>query len=336
MGTGRAGTHMLNVHFEDGPWPCLNKVCQFYGLNVIKDYTLGHCHSGVMRGEFTCQCGFSYSRPAPDRDGYSRTKPHKILKTGKEWEEKFIAYWGDRKVTQPAIAGALGCSMTFVRKMSIALDLPLRKNRPKTRVERGSTSLKFEQMREAYRHDVWELKRQFPEDERRAFYVRLPRQIQWLLKNDREWLEATLPGPKRGGPKVDWARRDLELSKTVPGIRQQFIDDEVKENSLRRLSKDRFLTELRIHHNAVRKGCYPHTIAAITKATESSIEYRIRKLFWILRDDTAELPNTFLKLLAGVEIRLKMRESEAFRSTLRAAEALFLERVQSQCNTIAA
>lgn len=325
-----------NVHFESGPWPCLNKVCDFYGINVVEDYALGHSHTGVKRGVFSCQCGYSYSRPAPDRDGSTRTKPSKILKTGKAWERRFIELWGDWAVTKPEIAAELGCSMTFVRKMSVALDLPLRKNRPKTRTERNSTALKFEKKREAYRHDVCELKRQFPKVERGDFYARLPRQIQWLLKNDRDWLMRVLPACKQGGPKVDWMRRDLELSKKVRGVRQQFIDDDVKDGRLRPLSRNRFFSELRIHHNAVRRGRYPRTIAAVTEATESSAKFKIRRLFYLLQGDAAELPNTFLQLLTIVEIRLEMRETDSLKDVLSSAEKLFLTRVRSRLNTKAA
>ena len=325
-----------NVYFEDGPWPCLNKVCRFHGLEVIKDYSLGRSHTGVTRGVFTCQCGFSYSRPAPDRDGSTRTKPQKILKTGTEWEERFIALWGDRTITIPEIAIALDCSTTYIRKFAVALDLPLRKNREKTRRQRGFTSLKFEQKRAAYREDVCKFIHQFEGAERTEFYRQLPRQMQWLLQNDREWLEEALPAGKRGGPKVDWRKRDLELCATIHRVRQQFIDEEMRSRYLRPLSRTRFLDELGIHHDAAQEGRYPHTLAAIKEATETSGGFKVRKLFWILRDNPADLPTTFLQLLARLEIRRNMRENDAFVTILRSAEALFMERIQRRVGSIAA
>ena len=315
-----------NLHFEDGPWPCLNKVCQFYGVDVIQNYS--YPNTTLKKGIFTCHCGFSYSRLAPDRDGCNRTKLFKILQTGKIWEERFIASWSDRTITSSQIAATLGCSMTYVRKVSVALDLPSKINCKTRRIARRSTALTFEQRREAYRSDICELKRLFPNIDRGDFYARLKRQLQWLLKNDRKWLESAIPKGKHVEPKLDWEQRDLRLSRIVPRIRQQFIDDDIKGDRVRTMTKTRFFTELKIDYHSIRRGRYLRTIAAVANATESSNEFKIRKLFHLLQGDDAKLPRTFPLLLNKAWISIKMRESEAFKDILRSAEELFLSKVQ--------
>jgi Tn7-like transposition protein D/TniQ len=102
-------------HFEAGPWPCLNRACTLYGQSIVTQYTMKTDHHGVSIGSFECECGYKYCRQAPDVDGLSRNRPHKIVSTEPSWNALLANLWMDKQWTLVQIASHLGTSAMFGR-----------------------------------------------------------------------------------------------------------------------------------------------------------------------------------------------------------------------------
>ena len=57
---------------------------------------------------------------------------------------------------------------------------------------------------------------------------RLPRTYTWLYRNDRAWMDAHSPAPRRAArpkQKVDWRRLDADLAAAVPAVAKTLKED---------------------------------------------------------------------------------------------------------------
>jgi Tn7-like transposition protein D/TniQ len=301
--------------FEPGPWPCLNVACQHYGQSVIEDIALKRNNHGTRLGTFRCQCGYTYSRRAPDLNGNTRNCPHKIVATGGRW---------NRRLAQ--VAAELRCSTTQVRKMVMHLNLPLRKRLSRSRVHtfgRSANEL-WERKRQACRTAIQEIRTQAPTLPRSLFYAKARREMCWLLKHDRMWLEGVLPMAKCWGSKVDWREKDRMYARLVQKAKLMLMREGA--GSLCQISKRRLAKVLAIDPGKLARGYLPRTLSAVTKASESSDAYRLRKLFWIVQGDAICQFKSFTAVLTEAGIRTNMRNRAPFAEAIPLADGLFMRR----------
>jgi hypothetical protein len=305
-------------HFEPGPWPCLSPACGHYESEVIHDYFFRADQHGAQVANFRCECGYAYARQAPDFEGKSRLRPHRIISTGDLWNREFQGLWSRSDLQIPVIAAKLRCSTTHIRKMISILGVPSRKNRKKIRRLPLVESTLFDEKRTASRTKIAIFRNNNPNAGRTDFHRYAPREMQWLLKSDRDWLEGILPKAKKWGSKVDWEGRDREYAKRVESAKKGLIASQ--GTSTFRVTAERLMNALRLNPRNARRGYYPNTYDAVQAAAETSEQYRVRKLYWILKNPNSELPSTFAALLNRVEIRLEMRTRPSVIEAIEAAK----------------
>ncbi len=314
-------------HFEPGPWPCLNTVCKWYRHEVIQDYCFRADQHGAQVATFRCECGYTYSRQAPDFEGQSRLCPHRIISTGDLWNREFQTLWADRSLKNPEIAQKLGCSTTHIRKMAAILGLPLRNTARRARSMRPVRPSLLEGIRTIFRRRIESIRIENPLATRRDFHHRAPSEMQWLFKHDRNWVEGKLPKSKRWGAKVDWDGRDEQYARRVKSVKASLIASQ--SDVMFRISRKRIAAALGIDANNTRKGRYARTSRAIQAVVETFEQYKVRKLFWVIENPKAALPSTFSALLYKVAIQPNMRSIPVIAEAMKAAEELFQQRTIS-------
>jgi Tn7-like transposition protein D/TniQ len=114
--------------FGNGPWPCLNHVCEQYRTLCIKSYSIREKSlKGRPVGLFVCpSCGFTYSRAGPDRFPEDAFKRRGIPFYGHLWEIKLREWWLDPDTSIECMARHLGVDPITVKRQAKRLGLPPR------------------------------------------------------------------------------------------------------------------------------------------------------------------------------------------------------------------
>src|SRR6266567_2458617 len=180
--------------FGEGPWPCLNPVCEHYQKRHITTCQIHHQH-GRLVGRFACSCGFTYSRRGPDTSLEDAFRREYILAYGAKWETLLRDLWFDPAVSLRSMSRRLGFSHDVVKRQAVKLHLPF------PRISSWSTKSEMPQPSKKdiswYRTQWLTLIQDTPQEEgREALKHKLPGVFQWLDKHDKEWLRAHLP-PKK-------------------------------------------------------------------------------------------------------------------------------------------
>lgn len=103
--------------FGDGPWMCLNKICNNYCKPVIDKIDINY-NSKKQKpvGRFKCECcGFTYARCGPDACGDDKYKIGKVITIGERYKEE-IESFARKGVSIRYISRKLGLGQKTVKK----------------------------------------------------------------------------------------------------------------------------------------------------------------------------------------------------------------------------
>lgn len=194
--------------FGNGPWPCLNPVCEHYRREVIQTCSISRDKTGMPVGTFSCQCGFIYARRGPDEKPESRYKIGRIKTFGEKWCKSLLFYLTEEKCSLRETARRLNVDPGTVKhQTAIAL---VEKRAGDLRSRRDDRQKQIESHR-----NKWQLLlRLFTDKSRTELRKIAPGIYSWLYRNDHAWLFANLPPKvcKRSvSPRVDWNERDKEV-----------------------------------------------------------------------------------------------------------------------------
>jgi hypothetical protein len=151
--------------------------------------------------------------------------------------------------------------------MAAILGLPLRNAVRRVRSWRPVKPILVEEKRTVFRKKIQAISIDNPRATRTDFHRLVPNEMQWLLKNDRNWLVKVLPKAKKWGSKVDWDGRDRDYSARVESVKKELIA--LQRNTLFRITSERMANALHLDSTKMSKGHYPKTYQAIQAAAES-------------------------------------------------------------------
>jgi hypothetical protein len=299
--------------FGSGPWPCLNPVCNYYNMHIIKTCTITYPAglNGRPSGSFACTCGFTYGRAGPDRERNDIYRRGKIIAVGELWERVLQEAWIDTSLSVNRIAEQLGVDPLTVKRYAQRLKLPMMRTRKNNEVgsspqeisgARGSAGVTHETRME--RRDTW-LKacKTYGHLGRKAVRQQVAREYTWLYRHDRHWLKQNLPLRKRPEPtqRVDWEARDEKIAQLIPGAAQQL---RTQPRSPRRITIAAigraigYLAMIQQHLDLL-----PLTAAALAEFEESRAAFAIRRIQWasLLWQNQDRIPERWeLTRLSGV------------------------------------
>lgn len=279
------------IPFGKSPYPCLNKVCEHYKKDVIRDVHITICtDTRSPVGTFECPaCRFTYSRRGPDITGSNRYKIGRIKSFGEVWKHKLYYLISIKKLSYRATAYELGVDTNTVIKYT-------RKNE---RVDVLSQKVvQWESDKEKWlelckTHLEWtvtEIREEHP-----ALYIR-------LYRNCREWLLANSPKVKARKivtSRIDWVIRDSEVLQQV----KQAVEHLYQVTPPVRLTVSRIGTEIGQRNLLEKKiNKIPETKVFLESATESTEQFQIRRVRFFVEQlhDKGELLEWRLKRLAGL------------------------------------
>jgi hypothetical protein len=101
--------------FGYGPWPCLNKACEYYHMDVIRKVALTrNKKSKETIGTFECTCGYSYTRQA-QRSSDKFKYDGRVKHVGSKWLAKFEEIRVEGRTIRE-MAHDLGVSTTVIQR----------------------------------------------------------------------------------------------------------------------------------------------------------------------------------------------------------------------------
>ena len=282
--------------FGDGPWPCLNQVCEHYRSLCITSYSVREKSSKDRPvGLFVCpSCNFTYSRTGPDRSPEDMFRKSGIPFYGRLWETKLHEWWLESGTSIECMARRLGVDSVTVKRQAERLALP-----PRPVSQRGGESLDKQSDLEQRRKEWLEIMQRYagyPITSLRQQLKRAHTIYCWLKKHDREWLYSHLPPKKKprrtkahlrtafysadeNVSKSQGKDRDVIASRAVRLLAQQLMDapGEPTRVTLTQLEK-----ALPSGWVLLRPNDFPLTVQAFQEVQETREAFALRRIQWAL------------------------------------------------------
>jgi Tn7-like transposition protein D/TniQ len=275
--------------FGDGPWPCLNPVCEQYHQPCITACQIVH-KRGVKRpiGIFVCTCGFAYSRLGPESSANHPFQLSKIKAFGAQWETKLKTLWKDETASLQAIADQLGVAPRTVKLQAMKRGLPFPRpggtypdlkelKRPRRSRVQTSDPTVLETNRAAW----LALMQAHPEAGVTILRNREAALHSWLERNDKTWLSAHLPcpqKPKQPASRVDWEARDLQLAEKVRGTALHLKNLPGRPVFLTVTAIGREIGHLTLLRQHLEK--LPRTAEVLREFVETHEAFAVRRVWW--------------------------------------------------------
>jgi len=280
--------------FGDGPWPCLNPVCNNYYKRCIQECEVIYlpAYGRYPRGRFSCECGFTYSRIGPDHTEKDQFRASKFKLYGPLWEQKLREIWKDPTINISQAAHILGVGQKVfkdqAKKFGLIVIRSLRRDVPVQKVEdsrtyvvritdpvlleKNRTIWLAEQVKTA-NISVKELKSKVPKIHR------------WLYSHDREWLLSNSPKPFRQGtsgpkPLQVLDQRDTQFATEVRSSALSIIHT---HGSPTRLTKASISNSINQKSMILRNlDRLPLTAQTLTEFSETPEMFAIRRVQWLV------------------------------------------------------
>jgi len=272
--------------FGQGPWPCLNPVCEYYLQMKIAECVVEVRKSGRsdqnIIGKFKCSCGYCYYRFGPDREGINLFRQVGILEYGDLWINKLRAMWMNRELTLKEIADRFKIGTNTVKKRATQLGFPsdrfsilLTKNESDINECLNIPKSRNHPQIEPYRKTFLLAREQYPYANRKALRKMFSKEYSYLSKYDSEWFDEHLP-PSMQGKQVKLAayrKRDDELIDKLPTIYKEML------TGLKRITVNTLLRNIGAKNSITSaRQTIPKTYELATKLAESPYQYALRRL----------------------------------------------------------
>lgn len=271
--------------FGNPPWPCLNKLCDKYRDEEIKDVRLTYySKADNLVGSFKCNtCGFSYSRRGPDIDKKDMYNFIKIKDLGDLWRAKLKELVLDEDVTIVEMKKILNVNKTTIYKNAEKLNLPIYTRRA-NKNSREEVNVKVDKRRsnKNYRKKWLNLIKNNPNKSKTELRNLDKATYFWLYHNDKSWLdEVSLKLKKNISPKssvVDWEKRDneiLELIRTNMRVKLN-LDNKPEKISINLIA--RIINRPLLYY--MRTGNVPKTKKYVMSIIDDSDSYAKKRIEW--------------------------------------------------------
>ncbi len=278
--------------FGDGPWPCLNPICNYYCQAFIQECQVRHSPnlSGRPIGIFSCECGFSYSRVGPDKGRDDQFKRNTINAYGTLWETRLRELWEDRTVSLRAIARQLGVDPLTIKRQAARIGLAFPRSVCTNLIQEEPQKLSLPEI-QLSEIAVLEIKRNawlttmqaYPEAGMKILRGKNPSLYTWLYRNDKTWLQEHKPlpkKPKQQSSRVDWEARDLQLAEEVRAVTLRLKNLPGRPVCITISSVGREIGRLALLQKHLDK--LPKTADTLNSLIENREDFAIRRVYWVI------------------------------------------------------
>lgn len=279
--------------FGDGPWPCLNPVCDAYHQRIILSCATQRSRytNDQLVGTFECpQCGFTYAQTRRSEivDPFQRQR---IVSVGPTWEAWLRDRWKDGGYSLRGLARELGVDSNTITKHAARLDLPF--PRPGSRAaaplqQQGIQS--NDDRRKTYRQAWLQALREYPKVGVKFIRSIVPAKIYtWLYRNDHDWLMQHYPRNRTESTRtnrIDWSERDRNLSTQIYAAAQSIRALPGKPKQITVAALGRQLGHLALLQRHLDK--LPLTRAVIEEVVETRTSWAVRRIQYVTDESCKE------------------------------------------------
>lgn len=281
-----------SLPFGEGPWPCLNPICDYYHVSCIQSHTRRANHAKqIPSGVFACpHCGFTYSRVGPDRTPEDAFRRDRIPVYGPVWEGKLREWWADATLSVNELAHRLGVSWPTATFQATRLHLPPREAR---RLPSRNGQQKHRD-RTQCREEWVKLVEEYGEDGLVGFIHRVKGAqllYNWLNKFDREWLCVHCPPPLKpqrtkeapwtvDGESLTLSRqtRDAQMAQAIRQTAPLITNAPGKPQKVTRVQLEKAIST--VGWFITRPERYPLTAQAYQDVKETPEAFALRRIAW--------------------------------------------------------
>lgn len=236
-------TYSMPIPFGNGPWPCVNNICPLYNQRVIKRCKR-KSHEWIT-GFFTCPfCGLVYFRKGYPKE--ENEEQFSVETRGPLFIQQAIQFY-EEGFNIEEIAQKLKSNRTSVRKYLkpqrksdlSEMDLAI----IRTELELGpkqaaaTLNLKMEICKKTVRDAIETLGPTSTRQQIREYNIH---RYDWLMKNDREWMEVHLPSRRVNPRKLNLHTLDDELYTMIV----QAVEETYKNPPPSKINKMQILKKL--------------------------------------------------------------------------------------------
>jgi hypothetical protein len=281
--------------FGKGPWLCLNRVANHYQQPTINECKITYCKiSKLPIGTLKCNCGFIYSRKGPDKGEEDRFKLDRIKCFGKVWIAECQHLFRDPKLSLRAKAKIMGVDPKTILKYS-----------SKTGTD-TTNKIKYVDTSELERRKEGILLTISNHTNPNRTIIRRDnaKDYTWHYRNNREWLYSILPSKyknHRNIQRVNWSKVDEESLKQVKSAIAKVLKYEGKPVRITKAEISRRIDNPNLIEYSLKK--IPRTKEILSKYIESTEEYQIRRINWVVNNWTNdnEISIWRIKRKAGIK-----------------------------------
>lgn len=298
--------------FGKGPWPCLNSVCQHYKENVIisvdKVTQAYSKKQNYIIGTFKCEiCGFEYYRRGPDESEEDIYTISKVKNYGPVWKLKLKELINNNTPKQK-MKKILNADIATILKYKNELELNI------NNIDKISTNYtkKIDRRKSNKNyHKIWiDLVDNNPGKSKTELSKLNKSVYDWLLKNDREWLDKNSPSkriPIKKNDIIDWKKRDDEI---LEMIKKSFKVDLNSNEKPKKITLN-YISILinRPLGSYISSGKMPKVEKYINLITDSRESFIKKKIIWAINlyyNNEKEMPSPYyIMQFLGINTYLK-------------------------------
>jgi hypothetical protein len=280
--------------FGEGPWPCLNPVCEHYLERTIATYHLGETRvKGQAVGIFSCCCGYTYSRIGPDASPEDAFRKGRTRVYGSVWDKKLRTLWFNGTIRQKDIARLFRVNRYTINRQARRLNLPVPRwnARPKVGGRRPKRKPKG---LSRYRSAWLALIKEGSEESWMRLREKAHGVYSWLHRHDREWLDAHSPRKKRADEQkpLTHSKQQPVFNSKVPKRDDARMAEAIKTQAdtllqtpgfPKRMSKARILREILQARYLPPPKAIPFTTQTLQKVIETQEAFALRRIQWVLQ-----------------------------------------------------
>lgn len=266
--------------FGVGPWPCLNKITEHYGKEVVTELIVTEdFESRLPVGTFSCSCGFSYSRKGPDKCHEDRYRIGRIKSFGHVWEERLKEILEKDNLSLREATRVMKCDPKTIIKFDKSLGINCFQENSMRIAGKKEPSINPDLKKiESYKNSIRKAILDNPTVSRTAIRSICKKEYTYLYKHARDWLMENLPQRLQPKPNkniiVDWHNRDIETVRLLKGKYQDFFKKEKPVRITKSLLGKTLGILANLEHNIDK---LPKTEAYLAEILESVEDFQIRR-----------------------------------------------------------
>lgn len=285
--------------FGSGPWICMNPLADHYLEKCIENIEVGtHVAYRILRGDFTCKCGFKYRLIFPEKNPLEVAHfSQRIIRRGEIWYDEFQKLLS-KNLNLTDISRIIKVSPPTVRRIKEQIY----SGKQNENIRRGGRSkeMSIEEKTQKYKDEWVNIFKQNQKLNRTQLKALNIAAYSWIQKYDKEWLEKYQP-PVRYKHKYSnqyYIKMDNKFLLNAKEVISNWTVFEGERGGLQRITKNALFKQMGITSGVLRdKGNnYPLFQEFVDSVVETKEDFQMRRIKHVLENKFSNKRATIAKI----------------------------------------